>query len=66
MATDGGGYSRHRLVVAFVVGTAFFGVLPIFATPIVLQAEQIPVFVVGLGASAVAGAVLGVVLGGVR
>ncbi len=54
----------HRLVVAFVFGTAFFGVLPVFAPPVVLQYEQVPFLLLGLCACAVAGAALVLVAGG--
>ena len=57
-------YMRHRLIVAFVFGTVFFGVLPVFAPPVVLQSDEIPGFLLGLGASVVAGAVLFLVAGG--
>ncbi len=57
---------RYRLIVIFVTGTAFFSVLPIYAPPIVLQSDEIPRFLFGLGAAAVAGAVLRLSVGRVR
>ncbi|MBA3789925.1 MAG: hypothetical protein M3397_01385 [Actinomycetota bacterium] len=57
---------RYRLIVIFVTGTAFFSVLPIYAPPIVLQSDEIPRFLFGLGAAAVAAAVLRLSVGRVR
>lgn len=57
-------FMRYRLVAATVAGAVFFGVLPVFAPPVVLQADEIPYFLLGLGISAVAGAVLSMVVGG--
>lgn len=54
---------RFVLFVAFFVGTAFFAVLPIYAPPIVLQAEEVPRFLVGLVATISVGAALGLVAG---
>ncbi len=54
---------RFVLLVTFLGGTAFFAVLPIYAPPVVLQADEIPRFLVGLVAAVVAGATLGLVAG---
>jgi len=55
-----------RLLVSFLVGAAFFTVLPIYAPFVVLQSEEMPRFLLGLGAGVVAGAVLGLVNGAAR
>lgn len=52
---------RFVLLVAFLVGTAFFAALPIYAPPVVLQADEMPCFLMGLVAAVVAGATLGLV-----
>ena len=54
---------RFVLLVAFLVGTAFFAVLPIYAPPVVLQEDDMPRFLTGLAAAVVAGATLGLVAG---
>lgn len=54
---------RFVLLVAFLVGTAFFAVLPIYAPPVVLQADETSRFLTGLAAAVVAGATLGSVAG---
>lgn len=51
------------LLVAFVAGTAFLAVLPAYAPPIVLQAEEVPRVLAGLVATASVGAALGLVAG---
>lgn len=50
--------SWPRPLAAFAAGTALFALLPIWAPPIVLQSDELPGFLMGLGVSAVAGAVL--------
>ncbi len=56
---------RFGLLAAFfLVGTAFFAVLPVYAPFVVLQTEEVPRFLAGLAAAAVAGATLGSVAGG--
>ena len=57
---------RLRLLLSFLVGTVFFTVLPIYAPFILLQAGQMPRFLLGLGAGVVAGAVLALSAGPVR
>lgn len=57
-------YVSYRLVVAFVLGTVFFGVLPVFAPPVVLQYGQVPFLLLGLCACAVVGATLVLIVGG--
>src|SRR5215207_684146 len=52
-----------RLLVSFLVGAAFFTVLPIYAPFVVLQTEEMPRFLLGLGAGVVAGAVLALING---
>lgn len=52
-----------RALGSFVVGTAFFTVLPIYAPFVVLQADGIPRFMAGLVASAIAGVVLNLLAG---
>ena len=47
-----------RLLVSFLVGAALFIILPIYAPFVVLQTEEMPRFLLGLGAGVVAGAVL--------
>lgn len=54
---------RFVRFVAFSMGTVFFAVLPIYAPPIVLQAEEVPRFLVGLCATISVGAALGLVAG---
>ena len=54
---------RFVLLVAFLAGTAFFAVLPIYAPPVVLQADEMPRFLMGLVAAVAAGATLGSVAG---
>ena len=54
---------RLVLLVAFLVGTAFFAVLPTYAPPVVLQADEMPRFLMGLVAAVAAGATLGLVAG---
>ena len=54
---------RFRLLVAFLLGVAFFTVLPIYAPLIVMQSTEIPRLYMGLGAGVVAGAVLALVAG---
>ena len=54
---------RFRLLVAFLIGVAFFTVLPIYAPWIVMQTTDIPLLYMGLGAGGVAGAVLALVAG---
>ena len=54
---------RFRLLVAFLLGVAFFTVLPIYAPYVVLQSSEIPRVYMGLGAGVVAGAVLALVAG---
>jgi hypothetical protein len=49
---------RFRLIVAFLVGVAFFTVLPHYEPFIVMQSSDIPLLFRGLGASVVAGAAL--------
>ena len=61
---DLSGYVSLRLIMAFVFGTAFFGVLPVFVPPVVLQYEQVPFLLLGLCACAVAGAALVRIAGG--
>lgn len=41
---------RLRLLLSFLVGTVFFTVLPIYAPFILWQADQMPRFLLGLGA----------------
>ncbi len=55
-----------RLLVSFLLGAAFFTVLPIYAPFVVLQSEEMPRFLLGLGAGVVAGAVLALVNGAAR
>lgn len=55
-----------RLLGSFLAGAAFFTVLPIYAPFVVLQTEEMPRFLLGLGAGVVAGAVLGLVNGAAR
>lgn len=52
-----------RLLVSFLVGAAFFAILPIYAPFIVLQTEEMPRFLLGLGAGVVAGVVLALING---
>jgi len=54
---------RLRLLVAFLVGVAFFTVLPLYEPWIVMQSTDMPRFFMGLGASVVAGAVLAFLAG---
>ena len=54
---------RYRLVVALISGTAFYGVLPVYLPPIVLQYEEVPYFLLGLCVSGVAGATLTLITG---
>jgi len=56
----------YKFIVIFVVGAAFFSVLPIYAPFVVLQWDEIPRFLFGLGAAAVAGAALGLAAGRAR
>ena len=58
MRTSWNRYTRYWTIVAFVLGTGFFSVLPVFAPPVVLQSDEMPGFLLGLGASVVAGAAL--------
>ena len=55
---------RFLLFVAFLVGSAFFAGVPVYATPIVLQAEEVPRFWMGLAAAGTAGLALGLLAGG--
>ena len=55
---------RGRLAVTLVLGTVIYGVLPVYAPPVVLQSEEVRGFLLGLGISAVAGAILALVCGG--
>src|ERR687886_3013409 len=55
-----------RLLASFLLGAAFFTVLPIYAPFVVLQSEEMPRFLLGLGAGVVAGAVLALVNGAAR
>ncbi len=55
-----------RLLVSFLVGAAFFTVLPIYAPFVVLQSEEMSRFLLGLGAGVVAGAVLALINGAAR
>jgi len=55
-----------RLLVSFLVGAAFFTILPIYAPFFVLQTEEMPRFLLGLGAGVVAGAVLTLINGPAR
>jgi hypothetical protein len=55
-----------RLLVSFLVGAAFFTILPIYAPFVVLQTEEMPRFLLGLGAGVVAGAVLTLIIGPAR
>lgn len=57
-------YVSYKLVVAFIFGTAFFVVLPVFVPPVVLQYEQVPFVLLGLCACAVVGAALVRIAGG--
>lgn len=57
---------RFVLFVAFLVGTALFAALPIYAPPVVLQADEVPRFLVGLVATISVGAALGLVAGRLR
>ena len=52
------------LLVPFLVGTTFFAALPVYATPIVLQADEVPRFWMGLAAAGTAGLALGLLSGG--
>jgi ABC-type uncharacterized transport system permease subunit len=54
---------RLRLLVAFVVGVAFFAVLPAFALLVVLQWEDVLPFLIGSGAGVAAGTALRLVGG---
>lgn len=47
---------RIVLLVAFLLGAAFFALLPTLTSPIVLQTDEIPRFLTGLLAAAVVGA----------
>jgi len=55
-----------RLLLSFLIGAAFFTVLPIYAPFVVLQTEEMPRFLLGLGAVVVAGAVLALINGAAR
>lgn len=57
---------RIVLLFAFVTGTTFFAVLPVYAPPVVLQEDEVSRFLSGLAASAVAGAALGSLAGFAR
>jgi hypothetical protein len=57
---------RLRLLLSFLVGAVFFTVLPIYAPFILLQTDEMPRFLLGLGAGVVAGAVLVLAAGTVR
>ena len=57
---------RLRLLLSFLVGAVFFTVLPIYAPFVLLQTDQMPRFLLGLGAGVVAGAVLALGAGMVR
>jgi hypothetical protein len=52
-----------RLLASFLVGAAFFTILPIYAPFVVLQSEEMPRFLLGLGAGVAAGAVLSLING---
>ena len=57
---------RLGLLVSFVVGVAFYAVLPAFALPIILQWEDVHPFLIGSGAGVAAGAALRLVAGPAR
>jgi hypothetical protein len=57
---------RLRLLLSFLLGAVVFTVLPIYAPFILLQTDQTPRFLLGLGAGVVAGAVLVLGAGTVR
>jgi hypothetical protein len=57
---------RLRLLLSFLPGTGFFTVLPIYASPILLQTTDMPPFLLGLGVGVVAGAVLALLNGSAR
>jgi len=50
-----------RLLLALLLGAAFFTLLPVYSLSIVLHGEGVSRFLLGLGAGAVAGAVLALV-----
>ncbi len=54
---------RLRLLISFVVGAIFFTVLPIYAPFVVLQADEMPRFLLGLGLGVVAGVGMALVTG---
>jgi hypothetical protein len=57
---------RLRLLLSFLLGAAFFTVLPSYAPPILLQTPDMAPFLLGLGAGVGAGAVLALINGPVR
>ena len=57
---------RLRLLLSFLVGAVFFTVLPIYAPFVLLQTTDMPLFLLGLGAGVVAGAVLALINGSAR
>lgn len=57
---------KIRLVVAFLVGTALFTVLPRFGFPTPLQLAEIGMAVVGLAGAVLVGALLFLIVGGAR
>jgi hypothetical protein len=57
---------RLRLLLSFLLGAAFFTVLPIYAPPILLQTTDMRPFLLGLGAGVLAGAVLALINGAAR
>jgi len=57
---------RLRLLLSFLLGAAFFTVLPIYAPPILLQTTDMAPFLLGLGAGVLAGAVLASINGPAR
>ena len=56
----------RRLLLSFLLGAAFFTVLPIYAPPILLQTTDMAPFLLGLGAGVGAGAVLALINGSAR
>jgi hypothetical protein len=57
---------RLRLLLSFLLGAAFFTVLPIYSPPILLQTTDMLPFLLGLGAGVLAGALLALVNGSAR
>jgi hypothetical protein len=56
-------FMRFVLFLTSLVGTAFFALLPIYAPPVVLQAEEVSRFLMGLVATVCAGLAQGLVDG---